>query len=141
MLTLAAFAVWWQIDSSRALWIVVALLVVTCPCALSLATPASALTLAVWSRHYPFAAGWLTASKTVGGNADAHTALNDRQQFSPRSSHHGNSDGICSTGITDGSAVSNAVLANRAADIALEVGCAQLGEAVRVPAVHERHFV
>jgi len=32
---------WWQIDSERALWIVLSMLVVTCPCALSLATPAA----------------------------------------------------------------------------------------------------
>lgn len=32
--------VWWQIDPSRALWVFVSVLVVSCPCALSLATPA-----------------------------------------------------------------------------------------------------
>jgi len=36
---------WWQVDAGRALWIFVAVLVVSCPCALSLATPI-ALTVA-----------------------------------------------------------------------------------------------
>jgi len=33
--------VWWQINPDDALWIVISVLVVTCPCALSLATPAA----------------------------------------------------------------------------------------------------
>lgn len=37
--------VWWQLDPHKALWITVSVLVVTCPCALSLATPI-ALTVA-----------------------------------------------------------------------------------------------
>ncbi|OOE09649.1 carbonate dehydratase [Stutzerimonas degradans] len=41
---------WWQIDSARAFWIVLALLVATCPCALSLATP-TALTTATGTLH------------------------------------------------------------------------------------------
>jgi len=42
--------VWWQIDPQRAFWIVFALLVATCPCALSLATP-TALTAATGRLH------------------------------------------------------------------------------------------
>jgi Cu2+-exporting ATPase len=42
--------VWWQLDPTRAFWIVLALLVATCPCALSLATP-TALTAATGSLH------------------------------------------------------------------------------------------
>ncbi|VXC66444.1 Cu2+-exporting ATPase [Pseudomonas sp. 8Z] len=42
--------IWWQIDSSRAFWVVLALLVATCPCALALATP-TALTTATGSLH------------------------------------------------------------------------------------------
>ena len=42
--------VWWQLDSERAFWIVLSLLVATCPCALSLATP-TALTAATGSLH------------------------------------------------------------------------------------------
>ncbi|MBA1264487.1 heavy metal translocating P-type ATPase [Stutzerimonas stutzeri] len=42
--------VWWQIDPQRAFWVVLALLVATCPCALSLATP-TALTAATGTLH------------------------------------------------------------------------------------------
>lgn len=43
-------AIWLTIDSSRAFWVVLSLLVATCPCALSLATP-TALTAATGSLH------------------------------------------------------------------------------------------
>jgi Cu2+-exporting ATPase len=45
VLAVATALGWWWVDSSRALWVFVAVLVVSCPCALSLATPA-ALTVA-----------------------------------------------------------------------------------------------
>ena len=45
VLAVATAVAWWWIDASRALWVFVAVLVVSCPCALSLATPA-ALTVA-----------------------------------------------------------------------------------------------
>ncbi|MDO8176932.1 MAG: cation-translocating P-type ATPase [Undibacterium sp.] len=38
-IALLTAVVWWQIDSSRAIWIAISVIVVTCPCALSLATP------------------------------------------------------------------------------------------------------
>jgi Cu2+-exporting ATPase len=41
---------WWQLDAPRAFWIVLAMLVATCPCALSLATP-TALTTATGTLH------------------------------------------------------------------------------------------
>ncbi|NWE49950.1 heavy metal translocating P-type ATPase, partial [Pseudomonas gingeri] len=41
---------WWQLDPDRAFWIVLAMLVATCPCALSLATP-TALTAATGTLH------------------------------------------------------------------------------------------
>ncbi len=44
-LAAAAAAAWWLIEPARALWVAVSVLVVTCPCALSLATPV-ALTVA-----------------------------------------------------------------------------------------------
>ncbi|MFZ6742692.1 heavy metal translocating P-type ATPase [Undibacterium sp. JH2W] len=39
LLALISGLVWWQIDPDRALWIAISIIVVTCPCALSLATP------------------------------------------------------------------------------------------------------
>ncbi|QXH74910.1 cadmium-translocating P-type ATPase [Pseudomonas atacamensis] len=54
LLSLIAAAVigllWWQLDPARAFWIVLAMLVATCPCALSLATP-TALTAATGTLH------------------------------------------------------------------------------------------
>ncbi|MFZ6871080.1 heavy metal translocating P-type ATPase [Undibacterium sp. Di27W] len=39
LLAFVSGMVWWQIDPDRALWIAISIIVVTCPCALSLATP------------------------------------------------------------------------------------------------------
>lgn len=41
IVTALTAAAWWVIDRERVLWITISLLVVTCPCALSLATPAA----------------------------------------------------------------------------------------------------
>lgn len=39
IVTVCVTAVWWWIDPSRMLWVMLSVLVVTCPCALALATP------------------------------------------------------------------------------------------------------
>ena len=46
VLAAAAAALWSVIDPSRAVWVAVAVLIVTCPCALSLATPSALLSAA-----------------------------------------------------------------------------------------------
>jgi P-type Cu2+ transporter len=46
VLAAGAAAAWSVIDPSRAVWVAVAVLIVTCPCALSLATPAALLSAA-----------------------------------------------------------------------------------------------
>lgn len=45
LLAAATALIWWQLDPAQALWVFVSVLVVSCPCALSLATPV-ALTVA-----------------------------------------------------------------------------------------------
>ena len=47
LLAAAAAAVWSVIDPSRAVWVAVSVLIVTCPCALSLAAPSALLSSAV----------------------------------------------------------------------------------------------
>lgn len=52
LISLAVGLTWWQLDAGRAIWITLSILVVTCPCALSLASP-TALTVAVsWLRKH-----------------------------------------------------------------------------------------
>ena len=46
LLALGAAAVWSQIDPGRAVWVMVSVLIVTCPCALSLAAPSALLAAA-----------------------------------------------------------------------------------------------
>ena len=45
-LALAAGLWWWVMDPTRAIWVVVSVLIVTCPCALSLAAPSALLSTA-----------------------------------------------------------------------------------------------
>lgn len=75
VLSLLVFCVWWWIDPSRAIWATVAVLVATCPCALSLATPI-ALTVAT-SRlgHYQFLA---TRGHTITTLAQIDTIAFDK---------------------------------------------------------------
>lgn len=47
LLALSAAAVWSVVDPSRAVWVMVSVLIVTCPCALSLAAPSALLSAAM----------------------------------------------------------------------------------------------
>src|SRR5207244_2427953 len=52
LLAAGAAAVWSTIDPSRAVWVAVSVLIVTCPCALSLAAPSALLSSATaMARH------------------------------------------------------------------------------------------
>jgi P-type Cu2+ transporter len=64
MATLAA-AVWWRIDPTRAIAVIFAMLVVSCPCAMSLATPAALAS----------AAGALARRRILAVRADALETL------------------------------------------------------------------
>ena len=67
---IAALA-WWAIDPTRALWIAVSVLIVTCPCALSLATPAA----------MSAALGALARRNVVVARAGAIASLADATEF------------------------------------------------------------
>lgn len=46
------FSTWWAIDRDHALWVTLSVLVVTCPCALALATPAALTAATRWLRRH-----------------------------------------------------------------------------------------
>jgi P-type Cu2+ transporter len=64
LVCVAVFTFWWFKDSSRALWITLSVLVVTCPCALALAMPAalSAATANLRQRGFLVARGHVIES-------------------------------------------------------------------------------
>jgi Cu2+-exporting ATPase len=51
LLSAAVALAWWQVDPQRALWITLSVLVVSCPCALALATPAALTSASTWLRR------------------------------------------------------------------------------------------
>jgi P-type Cu2+ transporter len=71
VLAVGAAAVWSTIDPSRAVWVAVSVLIVTCPCALSLATPATLVA----------ATGGLAQRGVLLRNLDALQALSRVQRL------------------------------------------------------------
>lgn len=71
----AVAVVWWSIDPDKALWITVSVLVVTCPCALSLATP---VTLTVASGALARAGLLVTRGHGIEGLARADHFVFDK---------------------------------------------------------------
>jgi Cu2+-exporting ATPase len=72
---LLAAAYWWHIDPARAVMAAVAVLVVTCPCALSLATPTAVLTSAgVLARQ----GVWVRRLQALEAMADIDTVVFDK---------------------------------------------------------------
>jgi P-type Cu2+ transporter len=70
-----AAAFWWHTDPARALMAAVAVLVVTCPCALSLATPSAMLTSAGWLAEQGVLVRRLQAIESL---ADIDTVIFDK---------------------------------------------------------------
>ena len=64
---LGAAAFWWRTDPAMALMAAVAVLVVTCPCALSLATPTAMLTTAGLLAHHGVLVRRLQSIESLGG--------------------------------------------------------------------------
>ncbi|MGV6807594.1 MAG: heavy metal translocating P-type ATPase, partial [bacterium] len=66
---------WWAIEPARALWVTISVLVVTCPCALSLATPAA---LAVASGELRRSGFLVTRGHVIEALAEADTVVFDK---------------------------------------------------------------
>ncbi|MEI2679740.1 MAG: hypothetical protein V9G29_18855 [Burkholderiaceae bacterium] len=78
-----AAAVWSVIDPSRALWVAVSVLIVTCPCALSLATP-SALLAAANCAGAPRRAA--AAARGTGEHGRLHASVRGQDRHADRGS-------------------------------------------------------
>ncbi|UNU72938.1 heavy metal translocating P-type ATPase [Moraxella nasovis] len=75
VLSALVFAVWWFVDRSQALWATVAVLVATCPCALSLATP---IALTVATNRLAFFGFLATRGHTVQTLSEVSVACFDK---------------------------------------------------------------
>lgn len=75
LISLVVFTVWLNIDASRAFWVLIALLIVTCPCALALATPTA---LAVANATLARQGVLITRGHVLEGLAEADHIIFDK---------------------------------------------------------------
>jgi len=69
--TLVTALIWWQVDSERALWIALSVLVISCPCALSLATPSALANAAAALRRRGIIVNGENALETLAATSHA----------------------------------------------------------------------
>jgi Cu2+-exporting ATPase len=69
--TLGTGLVWWTIEPTRALWVALSVLVISCPCALSLATPASLANAAARLRRLGIIVYGENALESMAGTSHA----------------------------------------------------------------------
>ncbi|MEC5397647.1 heavy metal translocating P-type ATPase [Uliginosibacterium sp. H1] len=136
LLAAAAFAWWWQHDAGRALWVAVSVLVVSCPCALSLATPA-ALTVAIEAmRRHGLLVTRAHAIETLG--RAGHFAFDKTGTLSDGAMHlRGLS---CAPGVMQADALAIAAALERDAGHAIAAAIIEAAPAAR-PAVEDLRAV
>jgi Cu2+-exporting ATPase len=109
LLAAGAAAVWSWIDPSRSVWVAVSVLIVTCPCALSLATPSALLAATgalarrgVWVQRLAalenLAQADVFAFDKTGTLTEDHLVLSDVRGFDTRDERTGRAEAVALAG-------------------------------------------